>query len=134
MKLMTGVTAVCVAGGLCLSPMETQAGDEGWAALGGLIGGLALGQISSHSSHTVVHRVNSYSSCDSRRVTRHRPRTTRKWRYEYITERHWVPGCWVFERDRCGRRYRVWQDGYYETVRRKVRVPVVGNRRASRDW
>jgi len=39
--------------------------------------------------------------------------------YEWRTERRYMPGFWVYEDMGCGNRRRVWQPGYYETVRVK---------------
>ena len=43
-------------------------------------------------------------------------------RYEVREEQVWVPGRWVYERTECGQTRRVWQEGYYRTVRTRVWV------------
>jgi hypothetical protein len=43
--------------------------------------------------------------------------------YEYQERRVWVPGRHSYEYDRCGRRIKVWREGYYTTERVKVWVP-----------
>jgi hypothetical protein len=42
--------------------------------------------------------------------------------YRWETYREWVPGCWVYENRGCGTRYKVWNPGFYRTVRHQVWV------------
>ena len=92
---------------------RAEAGDEGWAAFGGVLGGLLLSKtvFSDHGHHrTVRHHREAYRS---ERATGH---------YEYRREKRWIPGCWVTVRDDCGRSYREWQPGYYKHFEVKVWV------------
>lgn len=115
--------------------LPSQAGDEGWAALGGFIGGLAVGNSSSCRTSVRVYQPQvHYRYSEPVRV--YERERVRRPRYTTVTRSVWVPGGWVHQRDDCGRRYKVWQNGYYETVREQVRVSSSRHSHQSRhyDW
>ena len=104
-------TVLSLVGMLALAPpVSSQAGDEGWAALGGFIGGTIFSGIahgSHHASHTSHHTiVNHYE-------------TSRSGHYEFVDKKVWHPGYWDYGYDECGRKTKVWVKGYYsiETVK-----------------
>lgn len=115
--------SVLLGGAVIATPHSACAGDEGWAALGGFLGGVLIGQSASCVPRTVIHRDVIVESRPS--VCGH---------YEWVEERYWIPGRYVVERDRCGRRTRVWEPGRY--AYRKVRVWTDRVHYASRhrDW
>lgn len=99
-------------------PIEAQAGDEGWAALGGFLGGALLTRAAQCRSYHA-----SYAPVVTETVVVHEPIETGH--YEYRTDKEWVPGYWSYVEDRCGRIEKVWHPGRYEYVEVKVWVPHV---------
>ena len=110
--------------------------NEEWAAVAGFVGGLLVANASQgHSTrytHTtyyqpapvVVHSpppVVIYEPPSHHVVRYHAPPPPRV-HYEVQTRRVWVPGRWVYEDTGCGRPRKIWEPGYYDTVREKVRV------------
>lgn len=112
----------------CLGlPRAVHAGDEGWAALGGFLGGVLLSQ-GHHHEHRTVIREKIY----------HRERVSQG-HYEYQTRRIWHPGRFVHVRRDCGRVRRVWEPGYYQHEKVKVWVPSLhvsyrSGHRSGCDW
>lgn len=83
------------------TPKTAKANDAG-KILGGFIGGVIVASaLNDHHHETVIVRDND--RCDEPRGY---------WRD--VSVRVWVPGCWVFERDHCGRSYRRYVEGHYE--------------------
>ena len=93
-------------------PNSSEARDEGWAALGGLVGGLLISDIQ-HNRHSHASRVS--------RV--HHAEPVRRGHYEFREEKSWVPGCWKESIDDCGHVTRYWEEGYNEIRSVKVWVP-----------
>jgi hypothetical protein len=89
-----------------------RAGDDGWAALGGFIGGAILAD--ALGGHHVVRET---------RVIVEEPYYPREVVYsrQYIPQQVWHEGYWSYVRDRCGRSIKTWTPGYY-TVE-QIRVP-----------
>jgi len=98
-----------------------KAGDREWAAAAGLLGGIIIGsQYNSHSHHTIEYGYRTMpgsGSCDT-----YRPPREPEGHYEYRTERVWVPGCWEYEYNSCGRRVSYWRPGYYKTYETRIWV------------
>lgn len=91
------------------------AGDEGWAALGGFIGGAILSDVLGCNSYRTVHET---------RVIVQEPHYVREVVYgpppRYVDKRVWHEGYWSHAYDRCGRRIKSWIPGYYSVVRVRV--------------
>lgn len=93
-----------------------QAGDEGWAALGGFIGGAILSDaFGHHGHHSVETRVIVNEPYYVREVVHHAPR--------YVSRRVWHEGYWSYAHDRCGRRIKTWNPGYYTVEQVRVSSP-----------
>ena len=144
MKTKATLIATATVFALIAGQSTARAGDEAIAAIGGFIGGVIVGSITSdnhHGSSVVIEagygrgsgrhydRGNRHDRYDrhydqTRRYGRHdsRGHTSYRGRWEYRTIRKWVPGYWTYTRDRCGDRRRVWNRGYH--VRTQVRVWV----------
>ena len=124
---MKAITLACCILGIAFAmpPQKAQAGDEGWAALGGFVVG-GLFQHYAHGSHHRHHYraprtcyVPPAPACPPPRVT-----CQPTGHYETRTVKTWVPGTWIYETLPCGTVQKVWQPGYYQTE--KVRVWVQG--------
>lgn len=102
------------------APRQAQAGDDGWAALGGFIGGLIVHDIFEPHHHTTVIKETRYRSDYQPRRNHHRE--THSERYEYRWEKKWVPGYYSYEEDSCGYVEKIWHPGYYTRVKVKVLV------------
>ena len=119
MLITAGLAAAMVTG----QAQTANAMNEEWAAVAGFVGGVLLANAASCNTPTVRYyepaRVEYRHYEPPRRIARcdAQPRG----RYEYRTERVWVPGYWTYDSD-CGGRRQVWQPGYYETTRSKVWV------------
>lgn len=95
-------------------PSTSQAGDEGWAALGGLLlGGAIFGH--HHGHHTEYRTVH-------REVIVEKP--VSHGHYEYRTKKVWHPGYYTHRKLPCGTVRKVWEPGYYEHRKVKVWVPA----------
>lgn len=163
MKKIAWIGVLAAAAMLAQTP-ESQAGDEGWAALGGfLAGSLVGGNSHGHGSynigyHSGGHRSGYHMNYRSGGRTHHGPRVRHhyytppvrhetviiqnytapppepKGHYEYQERRVWVPESYVYEHDHCGRRIKVWREGYFTTERVKVWVPYRHVRREIRNY
>ena len=130
-KLM--VPLACAVGVMGL-PSVSQAGDEGWAALGGvLLGGALFGNHGHHTEYRTVHREVVIEEPVSRG------------HYEYRSKRVWHQGYYTHQRLACGTLRKVWEPGHYEYRKVKVWVPATqvvvhrpsyrrSSRRSSCDW
>jgi hypothetical protein len=120
MALAMAWPQACLAGGR---------GNEGWAALGGFVGGLIVGNSRCAPPPACYYPppVVYTPVVVERPVIIERPVETGYYRYE---ERQvWEPGRWVYERDYCGNRIRTWVPGCYRTVQVKTWVPGCPPRR-----
>jgi hypothetical protein len=118
------LTTLGIAGAMATAaPVAGQAGDEGWAALGGFLGGTILGEVfhghhghhGHQGGHTVVVEEHHYVQPAGH--------------YEYEKREVWHEGYYSYEYDRCGRRIRVWNPGYYTYTTVKVWVEHRGHHR-----
>jgi hypothetical protein len=121
--------------------------NEEWAAVAGFVGGLLVANASQgHSStrytHTTYYQpapvvVHSpppvvIHEAPPRHVVRHRPAPPPpRGYYEVQTRRVWVPGRWVYEDTGCGRPRKIWEPGYYDTIREKIWVSASRGRGCS---
>ena len=109
----TGVLAVVIA----LAGVDTsRAGDDGWAAFGGFVGGTILAGLThgyqhhpTHYSHVTVSHPGVYEV----KVSGHR----------YEERQVWHDGYWSYEYDRCGHRIKTWNPGYYTVEQVQVYAP-----------
>ncbi|MDA0322737.1 MAG: hypothetical protein O2923_08490 [Verrucomicrobia bacterium] len=79
------------------------------------------------------HRGNSYGisySSGSHRSHESYGHHTPSGRYEYRTQKVWVPGGWHYSTDACGRTSRHYLNSHYEHQTVKVWVPYHSNRQA----
>jgi hypothetical protein len=117
--------------GLVAAP--ARAGDEAVAAIGGFIAGIITGAvIDDHDDHYWHSRHHNDVRVEVVRHSRghysygyhdkYRSRHSRG-HYTYQTVKIWVPGHYVYTRNRCGDRIRIWKSGYYRYEKRKVYVP-----------
>ncbi len=97
------------------STPKAQAGDDGWAAFGGFLGGVIVSSI----SHDIKNRHHD----------RHREEVVyydlghnSYGHYEYRTIKTWVPGCWTYREDHHGRTIKVWVEGYYTYEKERIWV------------
>jgi len=118
--------------------MPARAINKEWSAVAGFVGGVlvanaAHGHRSYHRDvyyhrpvqHVVYQPVQHvvYQPVQHvvyQPVVYHEPQP--RGYYEWRTERVWNPGCWVYESYGYNSRRKVWQPGYYQTVRNKVWV------------
>ena len=103
---------------------ETHAGDEGWAAFGGFVGGTLISSFTSGRSHHGHHSSHHHHET----VVVERP----SGHYEYQTRKVWIEGHYDYERDRCGRRIKVWHPGHYKYEKVKVWVETRSRGRSCR--
>ncbi|MBI3885412.1 MAG: hypothetical protein HY302_06750 [Opitutae bacterium] len=127
MKTKLTALALLGASAFSLAPAPAQAGDKELALIGGLIGGVIIGSSLHEGRHhdydsrrTVIVERRDYDHCDAPAG-----------RWDEVTVRVWVPGCWVEERGHHGRIYRSYVPGHYEY--RTDRVWVSYDRRDRRD-
>lgn len=135
-SLMTvGVAAAMLIG----HSMPARAINEEWAAVAGFVGGVLVANAATCGPRTtyvqpstVVYQAPPVVVHEPppRVVYYERPSRPRGY-YEHRTERVWVPGRWVYEDLGCGRERKIWEPGYYETVRNKVWVSYS---RGACDW
>lgn len=115
---------------------SARAGDEVIAAIGGFIGGMVVGSISSDSynHHSSVVIETGYGSRGDRHYVRGRRSGDRYnyGRWEFQTVRRWVPGHWSYRQDRCGDRRRVWTRGHHVHTRVRVWVSFGSGHKRSR--
>ncbi|MFT5122450.1 MAG: hypothetical protein ACI9TH_004866 [Kiritimatiellia bacterium] len=106
--------------GLGVCAPQAQAGDEGWAAFGGLLGGAVLTHAAyqSHGHHAAPSHGSSHRESSGH--------------FEYREERVWVPGHYDYERDACGHKVRVFHPGHYKSETVKVWIPHRRGHYASR--
>lgn len=89
---------------------QAQANKEGRALLGGIIGGIILGNaLADNEIHTSVHVSNSYGHHGNGY-------------YDWVSVKTWVPGHYERRYDNCGNRYKAWISGHHSYVRQKVWV------------
>lgn len=88
--------------------LETRAGDDGWAAFGGFLGGTILANMAHHGGHhtTVHHEVVI-------REPVYEVEVAPAGHYEVVRKKIWNPGYYSYAHDRCGRRIKVWNEGFY---------------------
>lgn len=111
---------------LSAQSIPAQAINKEWSAVAGFVGGVLVANAASCNrgyQRQVVYQQPIqqviYQPVE-RVVIRERPAPSGY--YEWRTERRYVPGYWVHEDDGCGYRRKVWQPGYYKTVRVKTWV------------
>jgi len=149
--------SVVVAGAMTLPAELSRAGDEGWAALGGFIGGLVVSGASHHHTTRVVEKTVVVEkpvyvepeeriieqvdpSCSEGQVIEktvviEEPIYTSS--YVVRTRRVWVPGGWTYLTRACGPPVRVWRGGCYKSVPVRVYTPGVSRvvvARPARCW
>lgn len=117
MLMTAGLTAAMVTG----SAIPAKAMNEEWAAVAGFVGGVLIANAANCSSRSYYYESAPVYREPPRHVVHYEYERPSRGRYEYRTERVWVPGYWTRERSHCGTR-NVWQPGYYETTREKVWV------------
>ncbi len=91
---------------------------EGRALIGGLIGGLIIGEIFDNDNHynhrgPNIHHGSShrYDVCGCSGHS------------DYVRVKTWVRGRWHIQYDSSGRRVRTWYPGHYTHTKRRVWVP-----------
>ncbi|WP_269523553.1 hypothetical protein [Coraliomargarita parva] len=144
-KKLILLPALCLA----LGTGRASAGDdEAVAAIGGFIGGIIATKVFDHhkdhhrSHEVVIIETNSCcgghgyheKSCNKGRdkyfrhghkkhdCDRRCPEYGPSGYYKVVTVKVWIPGCWTYERDRCGNRIKRWEPGYYEYEKKRVWV------------
>jgi hypothetical protein len=127
MITIAGLSAVILAA----QSMPAQAINREWSAVAGFAGGVLVANAFHHNRGYYAQPV-----CYQRPVQQviYQPVQTlvyqepvRTGYYEWLTERVWVPGCWVYEDRGYSAPYKIWQPGYYTTVRNKVWVDTSRN-------
>ncbi len=110
---------------LAAQSMPVQAINREWSAVAGFAGGVLVAN--AYHCHRGYSRQVIYQQPIQHVV--YQPVQTivyqepvRTGYYEWLTERVWVPGCWVYEDRGYGTTYKIWQPGYYKTMRTKVWV------------
>jgi len=121
MLTIAGISAALLAA----QSMPAQAINREWSAVAGFAGGVLVANAfhcnRGYSRPVVYHYpVQQVVYQPVQTVVYQEP--VRTGYYEWLTERVWVPGCWVYEDRGYSTRYKVWQPGYYKTVRSKVWV------------
>ena len=116
----TLITLAMLAAPLCFT-QQAQAGDEGWAAFGGFVGGTLVANYNNHSRHSSRSN-HGGSHYQSRSTHNHHSSHQPSGHYEYESRRVWVEGHYDYERDRCGHLVKVWHPGYYKYEKVKVWV------------
>lgn len=127
MKTKITALALIAVTALTLAPKPAQAGDKELALIGGLIGGVIIGSALNDARHhdpyatrTVVVDRRGDDLCDEPQG-----------RWETVSVQVWVPGVWVEQRGRHGRRHSYYEPAHYEY--RTERVWVSYDRRDRRD-
>ena len=137
--MKTYMTTLGVAAALFAAQnMPAQAINKEWSAVAGFAGGVLFANAAQH--HRSYHRPAVYHQPVQhvvyqqpvQHVVYHQPVRTVHVRhqpapqgyYEWRTERVWVPGTWIYEPCGYNSHRKVWQAGYYTTVRNKVWVSV----------
>ena len=148
MKYLTFICAALI--GLACQPDQARAGDEGWAAFGGFVGGYLVNEFThhNHARKGNRHRSSSYSkaSCPSPAyaspygashatvqpvvvqpvatyVVTPPPAPCGRW--ETRSERYWVPGQWATQNTACGPR-QAWHEGHWATRNTRVWIQDTG--------
>ncbi len=126
-KTIAGLAAIVLAS----QAMPAQAINKEWSAVAGFVGGVLVANAANcHRGYNrVVYQQQPtviYQPVQTVVVEQPMPQGYYRWE----TERIWVPGCWVYEDRGCGTTYKIWQPGYYKTVKHKVWV----DSRASCGW
>lgn len=108
---------------LAAQSMPAKAINKEWSAVAGFAGGVLVANAAScyrgYSRPVVYHQpVQQVVYQPVERVVV-RERQVQTGYYEWRTERRYVPGFWVYEDMGCGNRRKIWEPGYYETVRVK---------------
>lgn len=125
MKNQLIALSLITATALTFAPKPAAAGDKEWAAIGGLIGGVIIGNAISESRHSAyppdrTTTVIVNDQCDD----------GPNGYWKIVPVKVWVPGYWVEERRHHsyhhGRRARTYVEGRYEY--RPERVWVASNR------
>ena len=127
-RLALVVAVGCV--GSLLPTSTARAGDEGWAAFGGFVGGVLVNEV----SHHLHHRSHSRSAYGRPAVVHPAPVVVQpapvvvhaappppSGHWETRAQQYWVPGQWVTQHTPCGYQT-VWQPGYYATRHTRVWV------------
>lgn len=94
---------------LSLAPKPAVAGDKEWAAIGGFIGGVIIGNAISDS-----HRSSYPPPRSTTVIVNDRCDDGRDGYWKTVSVRVWVPGYWVEERRHFGRSCRSYVAGHYE--------------------
>lgn len=128
-KLVIAGLAAALAGAT-VAPPAAEAGDEVAAAIGGFIGGVIVGSVvgDRHDRPAARYDRDCHPPRGGRVIIDVGRRHSGHW--EWVEVRAWVPGHFIFNCDRSGRRYRTWFPGRYEI--RRERVWVERDRRGER--
>lgn len=114
---MKKIIAVSLIGALMLTIAPTaNAINKEWSAVAGFVGGVLVANAFDGGSHCAPRTVYY----EQRPVEYHYYEPSGRW--EYRTERVWVPGRWQYSYDHCGNQSRYWQSGYYRTYQTKTWV------------
>ena len=104
-------------------PLTSAAGDDGWAALGGFLGGAIFSEMfrGDRVYHSVVHdRVVEHVGPSCPRIVLEEPAGY----YKEVRNKIWHEGYYTYRHDHCGRRIKTWNPGYYTYEYVKVWVPA----------
>lgn len=114
---MKAINALCilVAIAAVITPKQAMAGDKEKAIIGGLIGGIIIGSVLADDDH-------HYSTSVSYRRGHGHHNQCSHGRWEWRTEKRWVPGYYRYTRDRCGYKVRTWVSGYHNYHKQKIWV------------
>ena len=107
---------------------KAQAGNDGWAAFGGFLGGVIVSSIghdirkNRHGSHHGNH-----SSVEIRYGRNYGSSHHSNGHYEYRTIKRWAPGYWEYQEDHHGATIKIWMKGHYIYHKEKVWVRDYGH-------
>ncbi len=107
---------------------KAQAGNDGWAAFGGFLGGVIVSSI----GHDIrKHRHNSscghHGGAEIRYGRNYGSSHRSNGHYEYRTIKRWSPGYWEYQERYCDTPIKVWVAGHYDYHKEKVWVRDYGH-------